>query len=298
MKFGVSLPIQRPVEFERVVELAKKAEHLGYGAVWASDHVVIPDELAGRFSEVFYDPFVLLAAIASETRRIKIGTSVIILPYRNPVTVAKSVATLDVLSKGRVICGVAAGWLKEEFDALGIPFEQRGRLTDEYIEIVKTLWEEDEPQFRGEFFSFSEIKFYPKPAQKPRPPLWIGGNSDRAIRRAAVAADGWQPIWISPENLDKRIKLLKSIAEQAGRDPSQITFSVRNRLSIIEGRGNKSRSDGAPFALFGAREEIRQWIWEYEQIGVSHIAVDIISDSDEEMFDALERFADEVIGVF
>jgi probable F420-dependent oxidoreductase len=301
MKFGIAIPIIRDVEPHVTIEIAKKAEELGYDSIWVSDHVVVPDKYVGRFSRVFYDPFVLLTAIAAHTNKIKLGTSVIILPYRNPIVVAKMIATLDVLSEGRVIFGVGAGWMKEEFDVLGIPFDERGRRTDEYIRILKELWEEDEPRFEGKFFRFSDIKFYPKPLQKPHPPIWIGGGSRRAIRRAALLGDGWQPTWVDPEAMEAGIDYIKDIAKEAGRELSSFIFSVRTRLRIYKEDKNQIREEaeesGHPFPLYGTSKEIINRIQRFKEIGVSHIVIDVRAKTDEEMFYMMERFSKEIMPI-
>ncbi|MFQ5787313.1 MAG: LLM class flavin-dependent oxidoreductase, partial [Thermodesulfobacteriota bacterium] len=178
MKFGITIPLHRGLDAQVNIDLAKRAEELGYDSIWISDHVILPKIYKDRFSDILYDPFVILAYIAAYTNKIKLGTSVLILPYRNPIVVAKMIATLDVLSGGRIIFGVGPGWMSEEFDTLGIPFNDRGKRTDEYIRIFKDLLIKDEHNFKGNFYNFSKIKFYPKPHQKPHPPIWIGGNSE------------------------------------------------------------------------------------------------------------------------
>ncbi len=302
MKFGICLPIHRDVDALINVEMAKRAEELGFDSVWASDHVVVPDRYVGRFSKLFYDPFILLAWIAAQTAKIKIGTSVIILPYRNPLVVAKMVATLDVLSEGRVIFGVGSGWMKEEFQTLGVPFHERGKRTDEYIKIFKERWAKQEPRFDGNYHKFSEIKFYPKPFQKPYPPIWIGGNSEKAIRRSVELGDGWQPTWISPDGMKKEINYLEGVAREFGRDINGFIFSVRNRLRISdkdEDRAETIESGGRPlFSLCGTVEEIKNYITGFQQIGVSHLLVDVIAKNDEEMFGMMERFAKDIMRDF
>ena len=158
----------------------------------------MPDRMKGNFSSVFYDPFVLLTAISERTSKIGLGTSVIVLPYRNPVVVAKMLSTLDVLSEGRVIFGVATGWLKEEFDALNVDFKNRGKITDEYIQAITELWQSETPVYNGDFVSFSEIDFYPKPHNNRIPEIWVGGGSKFAVSRALKYGSGWQPTWVSP----------------------------------------------------------------------------------------------------
>ncbi len=301
MQFGITIPILRNVEAHVNIEIAKKAEELGFDSIWASDHIIVPNQYVGRFSETFYDPFVILASIAASTKKIKLGTSVIVLPYRNPIPVAKATATLDVLSNGRLIFGVASGWLKEEFYALGIPFHERGKRTDEYIRVFKELWENDNPKFEGEFYRFSDIKFYPKPYQKPHPPIWIGGNSRRAIRRAVELGDGWQPVGLSPEEMERELNYLKRTAKEWGRESSTIVFSLRSRLHILskgEKQAGKIEPRGHLFLFYGTTEEITDYIRRFKDIGVSHIALDVLARSNEEMFDIMERFSCDIMSAF
>ncbi len=298
MKFGICLPIRLDTDARTNVDMAKAAEDMGFDSVWASDHVVIPEKRAGLFTEYFYDPFVLLAYIASETSKIQIGTSVAILPYRNPVVTAKMAATLDILSGGRLVFGVGPGWMREEFEALGVPYESRGRMTDEYIEIMKTLWEKDDPEYKGEFFSFSDVRFDPKPVQKPRPPVWIAGSSERAMRRAALSGDGWQPTGVSPEDVAEGMAKIKSYAEETGRDPGGITFSVRNRVKILEPETKSESNVPAVFTMRGAPDEIAEYIQEYKSRGVSHMIFDPDARDTKEIFDMMESLSKEVLPLF
>jgi len=302
MKFGIALPIRKDFELDVHIEMAKKAEELGFDSVWVSDHVVVPDRYVGRFSKVFYDPFILLSAIAAQTKKIKLGTSVIILPYRNPIIVAKMIATLDMLSEGRVIFGVGAGWMREEFETLGVPYSERGRRTDEYIRIFKELWQKDEPRFEGEFFRFSNIKFYPKPFQKPNPPIWVGGGSRIAIRRAFELGNGWHPTWTSPDDMEREIIYLTNLARNSGRELKDFVFSVRNRLRIFDTTEHLPESadvgERPPFSLCGKVNVIKNHIKRYEEVGVSHLVVDVVAEGVKKMFDMIERFAVEIIPEF
>lgn len=173
MKYGLTIPnYGKFADRESILEISIAAEELGYDSLWASDHIVLPTDHKG-FGNIFFEPLVTLSYIAQRTKTIKLGTSVIVLPYRNPVVFAKSISTLDVLSGGRVIVGIGSGWLKEEFNALGVNHEERGRITDEYLEIIKKLYTSETPSFSGNYFNFSDIIFDPKPLQKPFPPVWI-----------------------------------------------------------------------------------------------------------------------------
>ncbi|MGB7293727.1 MAG: LLM class F420-dependent oxidoreductase [Thermodesulfobacteriota bacterium] len=300
MKFGIVIPLHRDVNALVNLELAIKAEMLGFDSIWISDHVVLPTKYEGRFSKVLYDPFVLLASIAAKTKKISLGTSVLILPYRNPIVVAKMVSTIDVLSDGRVIFGVGPGWMEEEFDVLGIPFNERGKRADEYINIFKELWVKDEPQFDGEFYSFSKIRFYPKPIQKPHPPIWIGGISKRAIARAVELGDGWHPVWLGPDQMEEKIGYLRRVAEEKKRNLDNFVFSIRSRLRILKTTEVKkpdfSESRGEyTFSFHGTIEEIIHKVRQFESIGVSHIMFDLDVEDDNEMFKTIEQFSKDIM---
>jgi len=303
MKFGIVIPLHRDMDALVNLELAKNAELLGFDSIWISDHVVLPTIYQGRFSEVLYDPFVLLSSIAANTKKISLGTSVIIVPYRNPIVVAKMISTIDVLSEGRIVLGVGPGWMEEEFNILGIAFNERGQRTDEYINIFKEVWEKDEPQFEGEFYSFSKIKFYPKPIQKPHPPIWIGGISKKAIARAVELGNGWHPVWLSPDQTEKKMRYLKSIAKEKERNLDDFVFSIRNRLRILKTAELKkpefTESRGEyTFSFHGTTEEIIHKIKQFESIGVSHIMFDLDVENDDEMFKTIEQLADDIMPVF
>lgn len=171
MKFGITIPhyYQFPSK-KAITEVARKAEELSYDSIWVTDHIGIPKPYVTRFGEVFYEPLMVLSYLTAVTQRISLGTSVIILPYRNPLFLAKAIATVDQLSEGRIICGFGVGWCEEEFDALGIPFKQRGFLSNEYLRILKEVWTKANPTFQGKYFQFSDIKFLPRPLQNPHPP--------------------------------------------------------------------------------------------------------------------------------
>ena len=302
MKFGICLPIRLSLEAKDNIEIAKAAENYGIDSIWVSDHVVMPEKHLGSFSEVFYDPFMLLSYIAAETSTIELGTSVIILPYRNPVVVAKMIATLDVLSEGRVIFGVGPGWMREEYDALSIPYEKRGARTNEYIRAIKQLWVNDDPEYKGKFCSFSDIKFYPKPLQKPHPPVFIAGASDYAIKRAVELGDGWQPTWVSPGDVKEGISKLETVAAEKGRDLSNFIYSVRNRLHIVDAdyqanNDNNSESDDPPFLLHGTVSEITKSIKDYKKLGVSHIVLDPVVESLDDIFHTMEIVSREIMPV-
>ena len=184
-------------------------------------------------------------------------TSVIIVPHRNPLVAAKALATLDVLSGGRLVVGVGVGWMREEFEALNLPpFEERGAVTDEYIRAFKELWTSDDPHFEGKYVSFDDISFLPKPVQKPHPPIWVGGESRPALRRTAELADGWYPLGSNPtfpmgtpEQLAAGLERLASYARRFGRDPSEIETIYRTHQFELTDIGSPFDSGRRPAAL-------------------------------------------------
>src|ERR1700722_14595715 len=221
--------------------VAEQAERLGYDSVWVHDHVVIPTDVTSRYlynatgdspfrtDQYIYDPLSVMAAVGARTNRVGIGTSVLIVPYRNPLVLAKSLATIDRISHGRVILGIGVGWMQEEFDALGIgdQFPHRGQVTDEYMAACIDLWTQDGPSsFRGEWVSYQDVGAYPLPVQKPHIPIWVGGKTAPAIRRAARYGSGYHTIGSTPEELKAELAAVHEAMERVGRDPAELTVSM------------------------------------------------------------------------
>jgi probable F420-dependent oxidoreductase len=190
--------------------IARMADELGYDAIQVPEHLVMPNELAQTMGAHWPHAFTTMAFIAGATTRLSVNSCVMVLPYHEPVGLAKAVATLDVLSGGRVLLTFGVGHAEHEFRALGIPFERRGRIADEYLEAMQVLWTEDAPSYAGEFVSFRDVQFEPKPLQRPHPRIWIGGNSVPALRRAA-RHNGWMPWLVTPEELPARLAELRNL---------------------------------------------------------------------------------------
>ncbi len=210
MKFGVCIPHYGiPLDVDNLTNMAIKAEEMGFDSVWVTDHIIVPHEIPDRTDIVYrhdmLEPLSLLTHLGAVTKRVKIGTSVIILPYRNPVVLAKAIATADVLSKGRVIFGAAIGWMEGEFQALNAPFADRGVVSDEYLQLLRELWTNPTPTFQGEHFQISDVTFSPMPIQKPHPPIWVGGRSRRGVRRAVRYGDAWYPSQLPPAQVAERV---------------------------------------------------------------------------------------------
>lgn len=240
MKFGIhySIGVNADPQADDYIRVAQKAEELGYHSLWLGDHIVIPEKIEAAYPysadgaagfprrAPFPDPFVLLGGLALATSRILLGTSVIVIPYRNPLAVAKAVTTIDLLSHGRFQFGVGVGWLKEEFDALGEDFARRARQTREYLRVMKATWQTDPASFSGEFLTFSDIHNVPLPVQKPHPPIIFGGESLPALKRVADLGDGWQPGTASLKVLSKSVPQLKALMTERGRDYADLSVSA------------------------------------------------------------------------
>lgn len=288
MNIGFSLSNNQGLtDVQDVVRIAARAEELGYDSVWASDHVFNVSYVHERIGRrPYYDPLTILAFAAARTERIALGTSVLVLPYHNPMRLAKQAATLDHLSGGRLTLGIGVGVINTELEAMGVPFAERGAYTDEAIAIMRTLWQDDNPRHQGRFFRFSDVAFSPRPAHPDGIPLLIGGVSRAAIRRAARVGNGWHPTAMPPEELAQGIRYLAEQAERVGRDPASIPVSVSVPLS--GGRAGR-------FTLGTEPAEMRANARALADVGVSSIVVSPYSGNPEEVFPAMETIAAEVM---
>jgi probable F420-dependent oxidoreductase len=237
MKFGTFVTSLKPESITRNIQ---KAEELGFESAWIGEHLIIPVESKSKYpyskdgsfpaplNVPFHDPMLALTYAAAVTSKIKLATGVFVVPLRNAITTAKAVASLDVLSNGRVIFGVGVGWWAEEFAVTGASFNDRALKTREYIELMKELWTKDEPSYRGKTISVEGVRFYPKPVQKPHPPIVVGGTSDLAITRTVRYGDGWYAVSKSLEETRELIKKLREAEGGANRSrPVEVTLSLR-----------------------------------------------------------------------
>jgi probable F420-dependent oxidoreductase len=229
---------------EGIIATACKAEALGFDAVLVNDHIIVDGSPRSAVWANTYDPLIALSLIAAHTRRIRLGTSVLIMPYRNPIATAKMIATLDRMSGGRVIAGVGVGWNEAEFQALGVPFRERGARTTEYLRIWQACWAPGAVSFQGRFFAFADMYVNPKPLQQPHPPIWIGGSSPAALRRAAAFAQVWQPTPTPLAELIQRQADLRWACDEIGRpDVPQTRMSFRVNFSAITGAATPSGAE-------------------------------------------------------
>ena len=252
-----------PATTEAIVQAAVKAEKLGFDALFVNDHVIVDDSPRSEPWRNVYDPLMVLSYVAAHTSRVLLGTSVLIMPYRNPVVTAKMIATLDQMSGGRAIAGVGSGWNEAEYAALGVPFHQRGARTTEYLRIWQACWEPGPTTYHGRFFSFDDMYVYPKPRQQPHPPLWIGGSSRASLRRAARFGQVWQPTPTPLENLVSNQNYLKDYCAEIEREDVPSTrMSFRVNFSHITGSssGNGDRPIGQ-----GSPQQVASDITRYRQ---------------------------------
>ena len=275
MQVGIALPHFGPAASPKaILDVARQAEALRFDSVWALDRLLWPLRATSKYPgnpkgnlpgvmQSTYDPLTVLTYVAAHTKRVRLGTSVLVAAYRSPVVVAKMVATLDLLSEGRLILGVGSGWSKDEFVAVNQPWTEKDERTDEFLKVLFALWTAGEASFEGQFYRVPESFFLPKPLQRPHPPIWIGGNSRRAIRRAAEFGDGWHPTSrFSPSALAEEMKHLQDLAEKAGRDPSAIALTLR---------WNAFPSLTEKHVLGEVAERLHQ----YREVGVQHVCFDL-----------------------
>ena len=313
MQFGFYLPNSgEGAQPDALASIARRGDELGFYCMVAPDHILMPREvnstypysvtgniLAGGNSGAgeWPEQITTLAFLAGVTRNIRLVTSVMIVPYRNPLLTAKMLATLDVLSKGRLVVGAGVGWMEEEFELLeSPPFAERGAVTDEYLRAFVELWTKDDPSFEGKYVNFSGITFLPKPVQNPHPPIWIGGQSRAALRRAGRIGNAWHPVGaipaapLEPEELAENLVTMRRYAERAGRDPSSIEVSMKAPLydASSDAGGPRRRFSGPP-------EAVLQDIHVYGEVGVTHLIFDFRSPSPSETEERMARFAEEVM---
>jgi probable F420-dependent oxidoreductase len=305
MRYGFYLPTRgRSAEPDALETLVRRGEALGFHSTVIADHVVFPVSIASKYPYTVSGAFpgggdaleqlTLMSFVAAKSERLRLITSVMILPHRNPVLTAKMLATIDVLSRGRVTVGVGVGWLREEFAALGAAdFDRRGAVSDEYLTMFKTLWTQNPASFRGEFYHFENLKCLPQPVQKPHPPIWIGGHSRAALRRVARHGDGWHPVganpaaMLAPPELKTLLDELSRLTEAERRDPRTLTISFKAPL-YDEGVA----AGGVRRRFSGTSDQIIEDIATYGRLGVSELIFDFRSEEPKESLERMERFAE------
>jgi probable F420-dependent oxidoreductase len=307
MKIGLNLDNRGPgATPENMIRFAVTADRLGFSSLAVSDHIVLvrqqtrhyPYSATGEIDFNAWTPWNdtlgLMGFVAGKTERMRIGPSVLILPYRNPLVTAKWFATVDSLSGGRFFLGVGTGWWQEEFEALGIgdQFVERGARTDEYLRIMKNLWQAETPAYHGQFFQYDNLIAEPKPVQAGGIPIWIGGNTHRALRRVADLGDVWHPVVLTPpadlnpSELGKQVEVLTALYEARGRDPQTIRTVPKTHLHFTNERTRP---------MSGTPSQIVEDLQAYAAVGVGEIILYVPGASEAEKLDNLHRIAEEIV---
>ena len=314
MQIGFNLPVSGPLSSpETLVQIAQEGEALGYDYLTLTDHIVLPNlqapgypysesgEFFGEGPERRHEQLTAAAFIAAKTSRIRLVLAVMVVPHRPAVLAAKMLSTIDVLSGGRLVVGIGAGWLQAEFDAVvSTPFAERGRVTDEYVTALRTLWTEDTPRLDGSWVKFDGIYFEPKPLQKPHPPIWVGGESRPSLRRAARLGDAWYPIGSNNRHLldtlsryRAGVARLRQLTAETGRDPASVALTYRVKRY---GEAVPDRASGGERRLFsGSTAAIVDDLRALRGLGVSAIDIDFERPDAETSIIEMRRFQEEVI---
>jgi probable F420-dependent oxidoreductase len=298
-----------PETFDR---LTQRAEEIGFHTIWIADHIVFPDtssvahplryqpntgrdddERGGtnvRSEDPIYEALSLLGFLGGRTKRCRLGIGVLVIPYRHPVLMAKMLATVDVLTGGRVTVGAGVGWLKESFDAVGADYEHRGAVTDEYIDAMRVLWTEDAPRIEGAHFTLPPgMRFLPKPVQRPIPIL-VGGMSPRALRRAAARGDGWIAPYQSLAQFAANRAQVLELLDRNGRDPSTFQFVNQVRFQVLDEDGPETDD------LIGRPERVARLIRAYADAGVDHLQLKPApGPTTDSMIEQADRFAEQIV---
>lgn len=313
MDYGFALPGSGPLATHASLTiLAQRGEELGFSYIGAGDHVVLPRDVKSKYPYTdtgawptpqageWLEHLTVLSFLASKTSSVRLLTTVTILPYRNAVYTAKSLASIDVLSGGRLIAGIGVGWLREEFEVLGTPpFDERGAVSDEYIKVFVELWTKDNPIFSGKYNQFSNIYFEPKPVQKPHPPIWVGGESPAAMRRAAQLGNVWYPTGNNPrfplhtpEQFAEALDRLQRYAETYDRDPSDIGLAYN--AGFYNQQAAQTLPSGERLRFTGGPEQIANDIRAFSELGVRHLMVRFRGDTLGERLERMEYFMSEI----
>ena len=308
MRYGYYLPTRGPLsEPGAISELVGQGEGMGFATIVIADHIVFPAKVNSPYPYTVDGGFPgqgdaleqlsLMSFVAALTTTSRLVTSVMILPHRNPLATAKTLATIDVLSQGRVTVGVGVGWMREEFEALdAADFDKRGAVSNEYLEIFKKCWTEDPVSFDGEFYSFEDLRCVPHPVQNPHPPIWIGGHSKPALRRTAKYGDGWHPVGataaspLPPPEFELLLGELKTLTEAEGRNFNDLFISLK--APSYDPGLTPAGNDRLPFA--GEAAQIVEDIKTYEALGVRELIFDFRAPTIAETLDRMDHFMTEV----
>lgn len=297
MKIGVFVPNVGPsAEPAALVRLARHAEQAGFDGVWVADRLLYPvaprnrypataDGVLPSYYRRILDPLATLTFLAAHTERVTLGTAILDVPFYNPVVVGRTLASVDVLSGGRLALGCGQGWSEDEFEAVGLPAKRRGARTDEFLQVLKKVWTDDPVEHRGELFAVPRSVIGLKPVQKPHPPIYLAAFSDAALKRAATVADGWMPARVPHDVLERRLAQCRAWAKDAGRDPARFALQV---VAIPEITASPLGPDRAPFS--GTPEQLRDDVVRTRALGAEGLIFQIeLGGAPDEIAAAMDR---------
>jgi probable F420-dependent oxidoreductase len=303
MRFGVNFtPHSRIGDPRRMVGMAAFLEELGFNHISLGEHFLVPSETVDTLDPCWYDNFALAGAIGAVTRRLRVVFAVVLMPLHHPIQLAKSVATVDCLTGGRLTLGVGLGWVKADFDAMGIPFSERAARTEDYLKACKALWSGDTHSYEGRFVSFRDVVFQPQPLQKPHPPIWMGGAADVSVRRAARFGDGYQAFGGPFSRMQELAAQMRVELEKVGRDPDKFdyafTYDLGEAMSL---HLTQAGAKGGNMILGPEPARAIDQIAEAQRSGFNHLTIRTFGRDESEIRDRLQHFSEEVmrpIGAF
>jgi probable F420-dependent oxidoreductase len=336
VSFGVRVPNSGPLaSVPNIVAAATEAEAMGFDSIFVHDHVVWSSKMhrhhisSGAHEALmddqtadFYESLTTMAYLAAVTKRVQIGVACLVMPTRNPIYAAKQLATLDHLSNGRVLAGVGLGskatFESDEFEVFGVPFSKRAPMTDEFIEAMKAIWEQPLASYQGKYVSFKDAEMFPKPVQRPNPPIWVGGWTDRAAERTGRLGDAWVPGWLSPSEMARGADIVRQTAVANERDPGAITIAVEKLTAISHDRDEAMARalptvqtssntyerdvDEIQFALdrhiFGSVDDVKRRVGEFVEAGVTHFELKFIYPTMDELYSQMALWAEEILPIY
>jgi len=296
MKLGICLPhYGRPIDTGRLLEVVDHVEEAGLDSIWVTDHVIVPRDASLIYRDDMLDPLAVLPWLAGVTRRVLLGTSVVVLPYRSPIPVAKLLASVDVLSGGRLVFGAAVGWLEGEFDALSVPVKERGSRTDEALELIRALWTQEYPEVTTARHQVHGVKASPMPLQRPHPPILVGGSTEAAFRRVARLGDGWHASSCNPQTFRAGASTVTTRWKEAGRDGAPL---LTLRVPILVEGIHRAAVDpallGARHTLSGSTQAVLKDLRAYQAAGCSHVALEVSYGTYPSILDTIDLVAEEI----
>jgi probable F420-dependent oxidoreductase len=285
MKFGLVLPNYGPQASRyAIIDSALAAENFGFESIWLTDHLALPEKDGELFGHI-YESITTMSFLAASTRKIKLGLSTLVLPQRNPLEIAKSIATLDNLSNGRIIVSAGIGWSEGEYKNLGYEFHNRGKRMDEAVKILRTCWRGQKlVSFQGKYYNFENLVFSPPPVQSGGPPLWIAGDSQAGLSRAITLGDGWHPNAHTPEELEESLKKFKSIIQMR-----PFTIAVRIGIDLQSGKNEDGSS-----VISGNPDEIIEKLQRYQNAGMNYAIVNLRANSQAERERFIKQFSQDI----